>query len=188
MRRAAVALITLFVPVLLVAQQPPRVEVFGGYSLIHGFSVTVNGWDSALTTNLNSWFGITADLSGHYRRNYSLILGNPPTVAPVDMHSHSFTLGPRLSYRRSRCTLFAHTLLGVLHSSAAVHVATPIPSTFSFSGNAFTTLLGGGIDIPIGHRLAIRPVQPEWLFFRANGANANEFRFSTGVVLRFGER
>ena len=190
MREVTLGLIVLATSLQLCAQQPPKVELFGGYSLIHRSSDTMNGWDSAVTTNVNSWFGITADVSGHYV-SQTVFVGPPPGIlgGSADVHAHSFTFGPRLSYRKSRYTLFAHTLLGVTHLSSTVQIQNLTPSTFSSSANAFTTLFGGGIDIGIGHHIAIRPAQPEYLLLRtSSGINVNQFRYSAGVVFQFGQR
>ena len=51
------------------SQDTPRVEVFGGYSLLHDGNASpknFQGWDASSTTYLNHWFGLTADFSGHY--------------------------------------------------------------------------------------------------------------------------
>ncbi|MBI3896184.1 MAG: hypothetical protein HY313_09660, partial [Acidobacteria bacterium] len=71
------------------AQDVPRVQVFGGYSILRpnlpadifdlgadaeagekiGEFVLGNvlGWGSSVTVNINANFGITADFSGHYK-------------------------------------------------------------------------------------------------------------------------
>jgi hypothetical protein len=58
--------------------------------------------------------------------------------------------------------------------------------------------LGGGLDIELGHGISLRPGQAEYLLRRAvywlpnNGSlvssvyYANTFRYSTGIVFRFG--
>lgn len=189
--QAAFALIVLLVAPMLSAQDAPRAEIFGGYSLIHRSSDTMNGWDGALTANLNSWFGVTADVSGHYVTDTTaLFLPLTPSspIAVSKVHAYSFTAGPRFSYRKSRYTLFAHGLVGVSHFGSTTQITGPTPMTVSGSDNAFTTFLGGGIDIPVAHRLAVRPVQAEYLFLRIHGFNVNQFRYSAGLVFRFGQR
>src|SRR5262245_37083094 len=45
------------------AQDVPKVEVFGGYSWAGG---NFHGWNTSVTGNINNWFGLVADFSGHY--------------------------------------------------------------------------------------------------------------------------
>ena len=192
MREVILGIIVLGTPFLVAAQETPKLELFGGYSLIHRRSDTMNGWDGAVTANLSSWLGITADVSGHYI-SFPLLIGGtvpPSTSGTADVHSHSFTFGPQLSYRKSRYSLFAHTLLGVSHLSfnANGNAFVPGAPTFSESINTFTALLGGGADISVGHRVAIRPAQLEYLLLRSNGNSVNQFRYSGGVVFRFGKK
>src|SRR5215469_5679611 len=64
-----------------VAQAAPKPEVFGGYQFTHlDGGPNLNGWNAALTGYLNSFLGITADLTGVYGSGLSF---------------HTYTFGPR---------------------------------------------------------------------------------------------
>ena len=56
-----------------------RFEVFGGYSYaradVGSSGFNLNGWNSAFVTNINRWFGIVADVSGHYGSPFEALLG-----------------------------------------------------------------------------------------------------------------
>src|SRR5260370_8083374 len=85
-----------------VAQEFPRVEVFGGYSYMHfkpegatGLNLSY-GWNSAMQFNVNRLIGFKADVSGHY--------GTP--VPRVDFNSYSFLVGPLASNRFPEATVF----------------------------------------------------------------------------------
>ncbi len=57
--------IAAFVVPALAQQETPSVEVFGGYQFSHFTpSINANGWNTAVTGNVNRWFGITGDVSG----------------------------------------------------------------------------------------------------------------------------
>jgi hypothetical protein len=54
------------------AQDYPKVEVFGGYQYSHldllGItSLNNNGWNASVTGNVNKWFGVAGDVSGRLR-------------------------------------------------------------------------------------------------------------------------
>jgi hypothetical protein len=51
-------------------EEPIKGELFGGYQYtrIGGSGGTnANGWNAALTGNVNRWFGVTGDFSGAYK-------------------------------------------------------------------------------------------------------------------------
>jgi hypothetical protein len=63
----AISIAALVVPALA-QQETPSVEVFGGYQFSNFTpSINANGWNAAVTGNVNRWFGITGDVSGSYK-------------------------------------------------------------------------------------------------------------------------
>jgi len=59
------------------------------------------------------------------------------------------------------------------------------------SGTGFTTATGGGVDLRVAPRIAVRPVQIDWIHlgsanvFGMDMGNSNGFRYSAGLVVRF---
>lgn len=58
----------------LMAQDHPKIEVFGGYQYLRagnidgeGDGANTNGWDTSATVNLNKYLGVAADFSGSYK-------------------------------------------------------------------------------------------------------------------------
>src|SRR5262249_12534838 len=88
----------------------PKAEFFGGFQYSRydgGFNST--GWDTAVTGNVNRWFGIAADFSGGYG-----------SQSGVSIHNYTYTFGPVVSLRQSRTfTPFAHFLAGGNRASAS---------------------------------------------------------------------
>jgi hypothetical protein len=77
--------IAAFVVPALAQQETPSVEVFGGYQFSHFTpSINANGWNTAVTGNVNRWFGITGDVSGSYKNGG---------------HMYTYMVGPTLSAR-----------------------------------------------------------------------------------------
>ena len=149
-----------------------KAEVFGGYQYTRlgsdfaGTSLNANGWNAALTGNLNHWFGVAADFSGAYK-----------SQSGVSLNTYTYTFGPQLAMRRGGSfTPFAHALFGGFRSTL-----TGAPSI-----NGFAFMLGGGTDVKIAKSFDLRAIQFDWLSLHANGNSASDnIRISTGVVLHF---
>jgi hypothetical protein len=167
--RKLIALSALFllatVPAL--AQNDSKLDVFGGYSYLHVSSgsglpgANTNGWEAQATGYLSNYIGVTADFDGHY--------GNGG-------HDYNFLFGPTVSSNRhEKVSGFVHALFGGSHAGAN-----------RFSKTAFAWALGGGIDWNVKERLAIRLGQFDYLPTYFASTTQNNFRYSTGVVFRFG--
>jgi Outer membrane protein beta-barrel domain len=191
----------ILVPVLLVflfvtpafAQEAPAWEFFGGYSLeranvreyykatpsiyaIQNRYENFNGWEFAVTENANSWFGGTADVSGHYKT--SSFRGSPNQE-----YMHSFLYGPAFSWRKPLFVAFAHVLLGATLAKVQVTPVGPHDSDTSF-----TVAGGGGVDLNLGNKIAVRLFQVEYLRANALGSNQNNYRAAAGVVFHTGPK
>lgn len=183
---AIVFAVLLCLAVPAIAQEGSRIEIFGGYQYTRLLGNNFNGWDSAVTANVNNWFGVTADIGGSYR---SIEENSPTTITNVqiDLSHYDFLFGPTFSYNRHRLKPFGHVLLGVTHLSSKVTSNLNSGGTFSTSdsNNAFSVALGGGLDVSIHRNLAVRLVQADYLLTRFAGESQNNARISTGLVLRF---
>ncbi|HEY6271149.1 MAG TPA: hypothetical protein VIX19_04040 [Terriglobales bacterium] len=82
------------------AQDIPAGDVAVGYSLLFlpkGFTLTLNGGNSAAAVNVNQWLGVVGDL-GVYD-------GSPGTPGLI---GETYMVGPRFSYRKwNRLTPYA---------------------------------------------------------------------------------
>jgi hypothetical protein len=163
----------------------PLVEVLGGYSYLRanpeGFNL--HGWNASVAGNITDWFGVEGDLSGHY--------GHPSdrfgSIPGIDIDQYTFMGGPRLAYRTGPVVPFAHFLIG------AVRASTRDVEFGSTSDWALGTVVGGGLDVGISKSVAVRVAQVDWLMTRFNTGHhdaerQNNFRFSAGIVLKFGPR
>jgi len=138
-----------------------KAELFGGYQFARVSGVNANGWEAALTGNLNRWFGVTGDFSGAYCCG-----GN----------GYTFMGGPTISARAGALKPFVHALFGGVHGSASGFGA----------GNGFAMAVGGGLDIRAARHMAIRVGQVDWFMLRPAGVSLNRnVRISAGIVLRF---
>jgi len=199
MRQLLVLLTVVLSSLFMAAQQVPRAEVFGGYSYLRNSGNSFNGWEGQATANLGEYFGLTADFSGHYRSLSTLGIGG--FGASADQRMYNFLFGPTVTTRFSKYSVFGHALFGAAHSSLSAGVRIPVIggiSTGVNSANAFAMALGGGLDFDWTEKLAILPVQIDYLYTRFNSIDAlstglassasghqNSFRYSAGIVVRF---
>ena len=210
MRKFAVlfAVLSLVLTVAVVAQNPPKIEVFGGYSLLHldseGLSGSTfipgaslkrnyNGVEGSVQYNLNGWFGFTGDLSWHFGTPLNVSGTSVPTA-----HSLTYLFGPTIYHQAPHARPFAHFLIGGNRIS--------VGSNSGFSGgsdSAASFALGGGLDLKLTNRISVRPGQADWLYTHHNVCqllgvsrlegcrlvpHQNNLRFSTGIVFDLGER
>ena len=197
------------VPLTLLAQEAPQVEVFAGYSYLLASDslsqrVNQNGWDLSAAFNFARSFGVVADFSNHY--------GTKPRVfSPIGTAGKgvTFLFGPQYSYRRApKVTPFVHALLGGIQANRLVPssmvilpggggaVVPPAGCTTILcyeSVTAFAMALGGGLDVRATDRVWLRAFQVEYLRANLTYANQvpapqNDLRVSAGVVFRFGRR
>lgn len=176
------ALIVL-APLTAFAQtQVPKAEVFAGYSILpangddfprgtsHGFQLTAS-------VNLNRWFALFAELGMHFDTNSDLVPGFPDLVGETRVTQ--FLAGPRFIARRERVSTFAHGLIGYVRGDAGE----------AFSGFSDTELAfggGGGVDIDLTRRLAVR-TQFDVIGSFADIVEGNT-RFALGLVAKLGGR
>lgn len=158
-------------------QLVPGIEVFGGYSHLSfsssglGFAnwTQMNGWDFAVTIpHIYQGLGITADASG----DYSTVL-----------EQYNYMIGPQYKWEFSRFRFIAHGLYG----RAQTRVRQPGSTFTEPSDRQRVIALGGEVDVPISDRFSIRAVQADYLAASAFGSNRNSFRFSTGLIVKFGK-
>jgi hypothetical protein len=114
-------MLLLLLPVLVAAQDGPKIEVFGGFSLATSefsfYGGETNGWNASLDVKAKPWLGFVSDFAGYYKTiSYSC-------QCPSDQSTtYTFLFGPQVSTSFSRVTPFAHVLVGVGHIYATQHV------------------------------------------------------------------
>jgi hypothetical protein len=183
------------------AQKPPRVEFFGGYSYfrvrgsatVQSFlpnanaapgalllipALGLNGWAGAVSLNANKWLGVTADMSGSYGTPARMIGGMPVTIG---MHEYNYLAGPCFSLRDGRWRIYAHALAGEAHASVLVGGA-EILQPLSVTQTHFTMAFGGGVDLRLHGRFALRLAQADWVRTRFLGGRQENMRIAAGLV------
>jgi opacity protein-like surface antigen len=179
MKICVLLVMCLFLCVFSVAQEFPRVEVFGGYSYLHfkpegASALNLNyGWNGEAQFNVNRLIGFEADVSGHYST----------PVTGVHFDSYNFLVGPVASNRFAGATVFVHALAG------ANRISTSATGLSTLSDTSFAMAFGGGLDINATRHVSVRPIQIDYLFTKHGDAPnnvQNNIRVSAGFVFRFG--
>ena len=125
-------------------------------------STSLNGWEVSGQYKFTDWLGGVADISGHYG-----------SISGVGTSTYTYLFGPQVSLP-ARVSPFGHLLLGGAHNSTA-----------GFGNSSFSMALGGGIDTEITDRFHWRMFQTDYLLTQFGGRSQNNFRFSTGIIIRF---
>jgi hypothetical protein len=205
------------VPLALLAQETPRVEVFTGYSYLrasdsHFQRVNQNGWDLSVAANFSRSFSLVADISNHYGTKGGAFNSTTGAFTPIGTggKGFSFLFGPQVSYRGvPRLTPFARVLFGGMRASKLEMNSTSSGGTDGGFGivagplctalycvvpaTSFAMALGGGLDVKATDRIWIRPFQMDYVRAEITTgygtiATQNDLRVSAGIVFRFGRR
>lgn len=168
--------------------QYPKAELFGGYSYFRANpeEFNLNGWNASVTANVTDWLGVEGDFSGHY--------GSPAVfgfeIPYVDVNSHTFMAGPKITYRSPKIAPFAHVLIGASRAATSAF-------GFTVSNTALATAVGGGLDVKVSDAIAVRLLQLDYvmtrhqtapqIFFSGFRDQQNNLRFSAGLVFKLGK-
>ena len=211
MRLSRTILFGIILLVSLSASAQDRFEIFGEYSYLH-FSPTIGGLDSrsfnggggGATLYFLKIFGVKADFMGYgdttFTRTYTtpvVIPGNGTIPAGTytaqgDMFTYLF--GPVLRIPTPLIKPFGEVLFGGSDTNAYVNLSQSIDQaggTISTpSQHPFTMAAGGGVDLSVSHRLAIRLGEFDYVLTRYTNPltstnNQNNFRYCGGVILKF---
>ena len=192
------------------AQDHPRVEVPLNYSymrfnpensnIVSAFSL--NGGGGGVTVYVTHSFGISAEFSGYSSLTKTFVFPQTPNspcplgcTVTADGNLFTYNVGPVFKHRSQHFEPFVEALFGGAHSNtyqnlfkACQNICT---TTNNPSNNAFDFVIGGGLDIPVGHSIAIRPAQVDFVLtrfgnsFTKGNQNQSNFRYNGGIVIRF---
>ena len=156
----------------------PRVEVFGGFSILPADGddfprETSFGFQASVRGNFSRVFGIVADFGGQYRTVSDLGPNFPGVVAKTSVYQ--YLVGPSFTARRERFDVFAHGLVGGARGHSGI-------SGFSDSGLALGG--GGGVDVRLTDRSAFR-AQVDYLGSFVDILEDN-LRIGLGLAIGFG--
>ena len=146
--------------------------------------------------NINKYFGIVGEWNATHGESgpFSFAQGGQIYYVPkLDTRIQTILFGPRVSYRMKPVTVFAHVLLGAGTTKLDDDIG-------EFNYNSYTSwqyamAIGGGVDINLGKRFALRPAQFDYVLIDSDlqdlsstgGAPGmfHNFRYQLGAVIKF---
>jgi opacity protein-like surface antigen len=196
-----------------VAQDNPQWEIFGGFQytrfstgvaqaslnsatqllglppLSLGAHLNMNGWNTSLQENRNSWFGGVIDFSGNYATKNFVLLQVPGTTDTLRNRTrfYTFLAGPQVTMRKSgRLQPLARALVGGARlkvEDTGLTNGAPATTTLAGGETGFAVGGGGGVDLHIAHHVAVRLVG-DYIRPYLAGMSEGHFRISGGVTFR----
>lgn len=135
-----------------------------------------NGW---VAFNLIHSLGIVGEIASQHASN---VFGSG-----ADLTLTSYFVGPRYTLGHTRhFAPFVQVLLGGAHASGSM---APGSSGLPGSANAFAMTAGGGLDISLTRRIALRAFEADYYLTRFDNDGSdqqNNLRIAVGVIFRFG--
>jgi Outer membrane protein beta-barrel domain len=189
--------VALFVGTVVYAQEQPSFEVGLNYSYLR-FNPSVNvggksfnGGGGDFTWFVTSHIGIKADFEGY--GSTTTTYQTSTAVANVQASLFTYNFGPVVKFQVSRFHPFVEALGGAAHSNLYRNVCSQVAcGSRAPDNNAGSFIIGGGLDVPIGNHLSLRPVEVDYVLTRfGNQAlgvpnqNQNNVRYLAGVRWRF---
>lgn len=156
-----------------------------------------DGFNGSVVVNVSRYIGIKGDVSGTYESGRfsfqvpSGIQSNPTTTFSFNAKAslYNFLGGLQIKDNASKRRLapFAHALVGAGHRRNTIQgggfaCITIIRCPGSTKETGFAGAFGGGLDVRLGKRVALRVFQIDYNPIKFNAGTNHNFRFSTGLV------
>ena len=182
------------------AQDNPKFEITGDYSLFRNNpslgsvwnSQNLNGGGGDITYFFTSHYGIKADFQG-YNNSTECPSSTSNFTGCASGNLFTYLFGPVVKYRVGKFEPFGEVLFGGGHSYFYTNACNNNSGLCGGSPTttAFTMAIGGGLDVPVTHHIAVRVFDVDYMptrftdNFLSGNSTQNNFRFQTGVQFRF---
>ena len=142
--------------------------------------VSLNGGSAEAQYRFTRHLAALADFSAGQRSGI--------TPDGYSLTQFTYTAGLRYFPLRPAARLrpFAEASIGGAHAGGTL---SPSRSGVGGSSNAFALQAGGGLQVRVGHRITLQPIQADYLFTTfSNTMNnrQNDLRLSSGILFRLG--
>ena len=137
-------------------------------------------------------FGGRTDAAYHFTRQIAAVAefsgshANLISNTGQNLTLTTYTFGPRITFNKRRVKPFGEALFGAGHGSNSYF---PTGTTYTTSASSFAYSFGGGVDVNLTHRFAIRALEAQYLHTALpNGTtnHQNQLVIGAGVLLKFG--
>jgi hypothetical protein len=207
--RVLLSIGVLLCSVAAFSQNASKVQVFGGYSLLHmggggitnsgldlatgapagTFNLNSNfqGWTGEVQLNINDWVGVAADLSGNYGTRVKLSSASDAPNSPGG-NSYTILFGPVVQQSTGKFRPFGHFLLGFNRDTSNINslgdeiINGNVSAPIpNLTDSAFAMAFGGGVDWSAGKHLAVRLGQLDYLYTSHDYSAISNGLIPTGV-------
>jgi len=140
----------------------------------------LNGGYVSASYRIISWLSIAGEVNGTHANDISG-LGQDLTLL-------TYAAGPQVSFPGRRIVPFAQALVGFAQGSDSYF---PQGTSYSTTASGFAFMAGGGVDINLNRRWAVRAIKAQYLrttFPNGTDNEENHLMLSAGLVYKFGER
>ena len=167
----------------------PKAEVFGGFSISSAAMSTTDPTTLVTTSLRETFWGFQASANGNLTHHLAIVGdfgGQYKTVAGIPMNSYQFLFGPRVMWRRDKVTPFVHAMFGGVRDGigSTTLLGVTIPSA---SSTGLGLGMGGGLDVNLSERFALRVPQFDWTPAHIGGVwETNVIRIGIGLVVKAG--
>jgi opacity protein-like surface antigen len=142
-----------------------------------------NGFDTSITYNLNRYFGVKANVTGHSKTiPFTDVFDGTAETNTVTERIYNFLGGVQVKNngRDARLKPFAHVLVGAARNSRREVNTSPIPLdnfTNRSKVTSFAMKLGGGLDVRLNRRFDVRLIEFDYnpIFTRDYIVSGNPF-------------
>jgi opacity protein-like surface antigen len=197
----------VFLSGMAIAQEDyPKVELFSGYSVLKlglsedfnrmlDFPVTTHhsktlsqGFNVSVSDNLMENLGIVVDF--RYNQGDVIKMEGTAPASIVKMKSLSAMAGPRYTLRKNEIfTPFLHLLAGLDYWRLVTNFEVMgVPMDAAINDIGVGVAAGGGIDMKIHERVAVRLFQADYYVTRHADRKINNFNLAFGIVFRLGSK
>ena len=133
-----------------------------------------------------STIGLSGEFTDHWGASMSITGEHASNIAggPFDLSTVTTVFGPRYTVVHNRTALYGETLIGESHGFDSYF---PNKNGATASASSLALEIGGGVDLRLRPRIAIRALQINWLrtsFPNATTNIQNSLQFGGGIVFR----
>jgi peptidoglycan-associated lipoprotein len=150
-----------------------------GANLTTNNSFWLNGGGADLNATISHGFGVQASLMGLHTANSG---GNVPVNLFVETFGPCYTVGSH--FGTHAVAVSVHGLVGEANGFDGLY---PTPRGADSGANGLAVQAGGNFDIGVGHRLAVRVIEADWLRTQLPNSTTNvqnNLRLGAGIVFR----
>jgi hypothetical protein len=203
--KALVSIVLLLVADFSPSANAQRGEVTANYSFVvynpaKSFAShrDLSGGGGSFGFNLGDYLTMKAEFEAYNATTLTYTVKTPPAgVNPGTFNAKgdlfTYLFGPQFNVPGKKTRVFGEALFGGAYTNAYANFFHAAGVTgLSATNNGFAMVVGGGLDVPVSRRIAIRPLQFDYFLTRyewkALGINnQSNFRYQAGIVYAFGK-